>query len=134
MSNKRLKKMAKKEFEKILKKEWNPQQIDDTTLPSWIKNIPREKLFAAFGSGSLDKPNPEIDNNKTIKNQVGGMDIYRYAEKKDGVELNKDWYRFLLDPNDADLLIVVGPIKDKEHWIDDIPSRLQFANVIKLED
>lgn len=129
----RIKKMSEQEFNGIMKRNWIPVKIEKDAQPDWMKNIPDEKVVAIYGSGSLSEENPEADGNITMPTQVGGIDVYRYAEEKDGVSINKDWYRVFIDPNDDSQLLIQGPINDDEHWIDAIPERLKYCEVVKKE-
>ena len=126
--------MTEEEFITVLSNEWKPINLKNGERPKWMKNIPKEKICAVFASGSYEQKNPENDGNSTEQNQIGGIDVYRYAEEKDGVILNKDWYRVIQNPDDTALLLVLGPFQDKEHWINNIPDRLKHAKVLKKEN
>ena len=130
---KKNKNITKQEFNKIQNKNWAPVILEDNDIPSILSGIPKEKLCLIVGSGSAATKNPEADGNLTLPNQVGGIDVYRYAEEKDDAELNKDWYRIVENPDNPDSLYLIGPIRDHEHWIDDIPERLVVAKVFKKE-
>jgi len=62
--------------------------------------------------------------------QIGGIDVYR-GSTDDPVALNKDWYAVLRNA-DAGAFLVEGPIRDREHWLDDLPERLRGIEVIGL--
>jgi hypothetical protein len=57
--------------------------------------------------------------------------VYRLAPD-DPVELNKDWYAVLIDPDDDTMLLIDGPIRDEEHWIDELPQRLKGIEVLAV--
>lgn len=124
-AKKRTKIMNPAEFDKILRLDWEPEVMDQAEWPSWLKGIPEEKVYAVLASGSNTNLPPERDGNVTAHGQIGGIDVYRYAEPTDGVAFNKDWYRVIRDPSDPQHLYVVGPIRDNEHYLDELPERLQ---------
>jgi hypothetical protein len=117
-------KMTKDEFSLVLAKNWAPIEIKNEAVPKFLSNIPKVKVISMFGSGSLSSHNPCDDCNKD-RGQIGGIDVYRVAETEDGVKINKDWYAIFEDPNDSNTLYVIGPERDQEHWINDIPDRLK---------
>ncbi len=125
------KRISLQEFQKFAPLDWKPVILENKALPNILRSIPKDKLCIVVASGSAAVTNPRADGNMTIPNQVGGIDVYRYAEESDGISLNKDWYRVIKDDTNADTLYLIGPVKDGEHWIDDIPNRLVSAKVIK---
>lgn len=126
-------KISKEEFKRFETKKWEPKIFESDNVPEVLSGIPDEKLFIIVGSGSFDNSNPEADGNITVSDQVGGIDVYRYAEEDDDAKLNKDWYRVLENPNDPETFFLIGPLEEnnEEHWIEDIPERLNIATVIK---
>ena len=119
--------MKEREFDEVLKKgrPWIPYKIDMDTLPDWMKNIPKEKLHSVYISGSTNAI-------KTDKGEeIGGIDIFRKAEE-DPVNYNKDHMIIIRDEESDDMLLVLGPFKDHEHWINEIPDRLKNAEIIRL--
>lgn len=126
------KQMTKEEFERLLRRKWSPVSLDKGTGPAFLANLPEDKVVALFGSASLAEPNPNADGN-AAHGVVGGIDVYRSAEVKDGVALNKDWYAIYQDPDDPDKSFVIGPQRDPEHWIDAIPPRLAFAEPASVD-
>ena len=130
MSRPRFKKMKEEEFRKILEKgRWVPYRLVGK-MPDWMKNIPTSKIHSIYASGSKVKPKKEAG----YDNVIGGMDIIRYAEEKDGVRFNKDHVIIIKDPKNDDMLLVIETPKeeDSEHWIDEIPERLKKAEIIEL--
>jgi hypothetical protein len=61
---------------------------------------------------------------------VGGIDVYRHAPD-DPKPLNKDWYAVIDLPEDREHLLVDGPQRDHEHWIDRVPPRLAPKKILK---
>ena len=122
-------KMTREEFGKILAKDWTPIEIKNGDVPKFLLNIPEAKVITMFGSGSLASKNPCNDFNRD-QGQIGGIDVYRVAEEEDGVKINKDWYAVFEDPDDSDVLYIIGPEKDEEHWIDEIPDRLKSKVIL----
>lgn len=121
--------MSFKEFEKYLSKSAKPIRFNTTDRPKWAQGIPDEKLHSGFASGSI----APAEGSANVTDQIGGIDIFRHAEPKDGVNLNKDHYYVVKDPEEPDYLYVLGPYKEdpnspsKEHHIDELPERLQKA-------
>ena len=126
---KRNKKMPLTQYEHVLDRKWTPVQLLGKSRIEWMKNIPSHLVDSVYASGSCtstmnytgDYPLPSGDI-------IGGMDVYRTA-KDDPVELNKDWYAVIVDKENDNMLLVCGPIKDDEHWIDEIPERLKGATI-----
>ncbi len=125
-------KLTREEFQALNARTWEPVKLEKASIPACLQGLPNDKVVAVFGSGSLVTPNPLADGNAD-RGQVGGIDVYRAAEETDGVSLNKDWYAIHFDPDDPNILYVVGPKQDAEHWIDTIPSRLLFAEVAGVD-
>lgn len=122
-------KLSKTEFDSIANHNWNPVILEEKNIPRAFEGMPDYKLYMCIGSGSYTEVNPEVDGNKTLTNQVGGIDVYRIAEEKDDAALNKDWYRIMLNPSDPNsfYLIKQANKRSTEHWLDDIPERLDKA-------
>jgi hypothetical protein len=126
------KKLTRAEFERICRPGWVPVRLDQATIPTALGGLPANVL-AAFASASVSDPNPLADGNPD-RGQVGGIDVYREAEEADGVEINKDWYAIHIDPETPDVFYLLGPKRDHEHWIDEIPARLAFAESASVEE
>ena len=119
------------EFELVFARAWEPVLLGVDDRPDWMQAIPEEKLYAVIVSGDIE-PGTTGFSEADLANvtfEVGGIDVYRHAETIDGVRLNKDWYRVILDPQNPLHLIVTGPHRDSEHWIDDLPTRLRHLDV-----
>lgn len=124
---KRNKKIQKAHMDKVLSHNWEPVKLKKSDIPTIAGNLLDSKVHSIYASGSIDLANPERDGRTTTQGQIGGIDVYRHAEEKDGVKINKDWYRVLNDENSDEEYIVVGPYGGAEHWIDEIPERLKDA-------
>jgi hypothetical protein len=127
----KIKKMPLKEFEEILKRDWVPLQLAGDKIPEWAQSIPEGVMGYAYASGTCNPDPQTIHKSKMISSGelIGGIDIYRLAPD-DPVELNKDWYAVVRCPDDPTVLLVDGPIKDAEHWLNDIPERLKGAEIL----
>lgn len=125
---KRFKKILKEQFSAIQKREWKPLNISNQ-IPDYLKNIPQETLNSIYASGTFSKTNAAGDEPLPSGNIIGGIDVYRNAPD-DPVELNKDWYAVIEDPNNDSMYLIKGPIKNNEHWIDQIPTRLSTVEIL----
>lgn len=124
-------KMTPQEFEVLCQSNWAPVKLNAATLPACLSGLP-SKVIAVYGSGSIVEPNPVTDGNRD-QGQLGGLDVYREAEERDGVLINKDWYAIHYDPSTPEVFYLLGPKKDAEHWIDEIPKRLALAEPQSVE-
>lgn len=125
----RLKKMPEAEFLEIMDRKWAPVELIGDALPTWMENIPRNVINCVYASG-IDFPSDmPVENPLPSSDLVGGIDIYRNAPD-DPVRLNKDWYSVIRDPESEKMLLVAGPYIDHEHWINDIPERLNGAEIL----
>ena len=44
--------------------------------------------------------------------------------------MNKDWYAVVVPPDDSPWYLISGPFKkEDDHWMNEIPERLQGAGV-----
>lgn len=57
------------------------------------------------------------------------MDVYRNAPD-DPVPFNKDWYAVVAHPDDPTMLLVDGPQKDAEHWLESISERCTGIEIL----
>lgn len=126
---KRVKRMPEEQFLKITERDWNPVGLVGDAVPSWLRGIPADKLNSIYASGGKFEGLPHGDERIPSKEIIGGIDVYRNAPD-DSVELNKDWYAVIVDQDNEGMLLIVGPIRDDEHWIDEIPKRLEGAKVV----
>ena len=119
------------EFKPVLdKSNWIPYKLIGE-MPDWMKNIPKSKIHSIYASGSGVEPKEESGYN----NVIGGFDIFRYAEQKDGVNYNKDHVVVIRDITSDNILFVVETPKaeDSRHWINDIPDELEKAEILALK-
>lgn len=128
---KRLKKMPEAEFEEVMKREWQFVQLADGSTPSWLQGLPAEKRAKVMASGT-QMPGVSYSSETVPSGQlIGGFDVYRNAPD-DPVDYNKDWYAVVKGPETDTMLLIDGPFKDDEHWINDIPERFKGAEVFAV--
>ena len=60
---------------------------------------------------------------------VGGIDVYRHSPD-DPLPFNKDWYAVVTHPDDPIMLLVDGPQKDAEHWLESIAERYEGLEIL----
>jgi hypothetical protein len=121
--------MSLNQFSDVLKRNWVPVQLVGNAVPDWLTGIPSSLLHSLYASGSVINGFSYSTNQIPSGSLIGGIDVYRHSPD-DPVSLNKDWYAVVSIPNTDSMLLVVGPIKDAEHWLDKIPERLQGAEVL----
>lgn len=131
---KRVKLIPKEEFDSIAQLSWAPIRLEGNSIPGFLRGIPGAALHSIYGSGTTPGGGAAYSDASIGTGQlIGGMEVYRYATG-DPVELNKDCYLVVLPPQDSPYYMITGPFKDSEHWIDDIPRRLEGARVFGLPD
>ena len=117
--------MTEKEFGLIQKREWQIVELIDDTLPNWMKSIPMDNRgchIYASGSGIKKVNQREV---------VGGIDVFRDARNEsEPVDWNKDHYVVLKTSEDDKVLLIVGPLKDNEHWINEIPEHFKNVEIL----
>lgn len=129
---KRVKKMPLEQFEAVRRRDWVPVGLAGAAVPEWLQGIPLETIHCIAGSGTLYRRMSYSGGAAIMGGDlIGGIDVYRYAPD-DPVELNKDWYAVLIDPDDDTMLLIDGPIRDDEHWIDELPQRLKGIEVLAV--
>ena len=117
------------EYEGILQRNWAPVKLMGDAQPTWMRNIPPDVVNSVYASGSqMFAPRPNIAMLPS-GDLIGGIDIYRNAPD-DPKRLNKDWYAIIANKQHDDMLLVCGPYKDNEHWIDEIPECLKGAEIL----
>ena len=126
---KRVKKISKKQFEEVIRRNWVPVRLVGDALPDFARGIPKQVLHTFLASGQYKYEAPYKSAMIPSGNLIGGMDVYRNAPD-DPVALNKDWYAVVSSDQDETMFLVEGPIKDDEHWIDDIPKRYAGVQVV----
>jgi hypothetical protein len=117
--------MNQKEFDELISRyEWEPANII-LNIPEFLCNIPAEKLYGVYVSG-------ENRNYHKKGDIIGGIDVIRKDIKDEarGFPFNKDHYVIIKSENSN--LIIKGPLKDDEHWINDIPARLKNAKIYEV--
>lgn len=126
----KIKKMPLDQYQEVLGREWLPVQLFEDAIPDWAKTIPKEILGAIFASGTRSVSGIASYQSQLIPSGelIGGFDVYRKAPD-DPVEFNKDWYAVVRCEDDPTILLVDGPFKDAEHWLDEIPKRLNGVEV-----
>ncbi len=134
----RVKKMDIAEYQEILARNLTPVRIDEGSLPEWMTNIPKELIHGVYASGTLSRESGILLDDSPVPSGtvIGGMDVYRKVpgeSKKEGeTDLNKDWYPVIKLPGEEGKLVVAGPYRDIEHWVDEVPSRLEGAEVVLI--
>ena len=115
--------MSFDEFERISELEWLRVKVEGTPPFSWMANFPADLGYEVYASGS-NQPNATHSSPLIPSGQViGGIDVYRkYPD--DPVNYNKDCYAVILDPNNEEWLYIKGPVKDYQHWTDDLPEHI----------
>ena len=126
-------KMTFNEFEPISEFLWVPVVLAGDRRPEWMRGIPEEKVELVLASGTFIDPRIVQSHGATISGVVGGMDIYRYDQKDEakGYPINKDHYLIVLDPSTDDALLVLGPNKDHEHWLGELPNLPSDITIIE---
>lgn len=124
----RVKKMPLEQFEDVMGREWRPVELRGDSIPDWAQGLPESIRHSIMASGT--KLSGSSYSSETIPSGeiIGGIDVYRNAPD-DPVDLNKDWYAVVVIPGDDSLLLVDGPFKDAEHWLDELPQRLKGIEV-----
>ena len=118
------KQMDKVEFAKVANRDWARAKLVGYGRPLWMKNIPDEIVEFVLASGTFVDPRLVEFNGTTYSGAIGGIDVYRYDQDdlSKGYPYNKDHYIIVLDPSNNDALLVHGPLKDHEHWIEELPD------------
>ena len=125
----RIKRMPLEQFTDVMKREWTPVQLAGMVIPTWLQNMPGSVLHSVYASGAPFAGTVYVGPGVPSADLVGGIDVYRNAPD-DPVELNKDWYAVVTVAGTSSMLLVTGPFKDAEHWLNAIPERLVGAEVL----
>ena len=126
---KRIKKMSVEQFEEVMKREWKPVELVGSAIPDYLKGIPEDVLHSVVVSGTNISGLEYSDKLIPSGQLIGGIDVYRNAPDAP-VELNKDWYAVVKVPESDTMLMISGPIEDDDHWLDELPERLQNIEVL----
>lgn len=121
----KIKTLVVAEFEEVFERGWRPVVLVGEALPGFTKSIPAHCIIA---SGELSSA--ELYSSYRVSGRlVGGIDVYRDSPD-DPVPLNKDWYAVVACTDRPSVLLVDGPLKDGEHWLDKIPERYAQAEIV----
>jgi hypothetical protein len=121
----RIKTIMVGEFEEAFRRSWEPVVLMGDALPSFTKSIPARCIIVSGEISSREL----YRLHRTSGRLVGGIDVYRDSPD-DPVALNKDWYAVVASSDDPAILLVDGPLKDSEHWLDEIPQRYACAEIV----
>ena len=120
----KLKIMPLDKYEEVFNLNWVPLELAKHDMPDWLKGLPETLLHRMMISGSFIDTYAYQSERIPSGSLIGGLDVYRNAPE-DPVELNKDWYALVRNPQDENTILVDGPFIDAEHWLDAIPKRLE---------
>jgi hypothetical protein len=110
------KQMPIDEFQGVMGLDWGPVRL--TALFSCLGRIPSGIVHSIYASGTFNYGT----------GHCGGVEVFRRSPD-DPVELNKDVYEVYPPTGESSELIVRGPYKDTEHWLDEIPERHRGAPI-----
>ncbi len=127
----RIKKMPEEQFIEVLKRNWTPVQLTGETIPMWLRNIPNDILHSVYASGGGGISSNYSGGAIPSGVLIGGIDVYRNAPD-DPVALNKDWYPVFSVTDTDTVFLIAGPIRDAEHWLNEIPSRLDNVEILAV--
>lgn len=113
--------MRRDEFIEVQMRNWAPVELTGNAIPRFLSRMPVETVFRFLASGQHSAAN--------YGSLVGGIDVYRHAPD-DPVNLNKDWYA--VRALDDSTLLIQGPLKDDEHWLDEVPQRYVGVEVLGI--
>ena len=132
MKRKRFKQLSRSQFQEVLKLNWKPVKLTGNTIPDFLKGMPEGLVHSIYASGTVISEHlygkPLI-----LGNHIGGIEVYRNAPD-DPVNLNKDVYAVFANTGDDLKLLVLGLDRDKEHWVNEIPDRLDGVDILLPPD
>lgn len=132
MKRKRFKQLSREQFQEVLTLNWKPVELTGSAIPDFLKGAPDGLIHSVYASGTVISEHlygePFI-----LGNHLGGIEVYRNAPD-DPVDFNKDVYAVFANTNNDLKLLVLGPLKDKEHWINEIPDRLDGVDILLPPD
>ena len=132
MKRKRFKQLSLKQFQEVLNLNWKPVKLTGGAIPDFLKGSPEGLIHSIYASGTMIS-NQQYGQPLVLGNHIGGIEVYRNAPD-DPMKLNKDVYAVFANTDDNLKLLVLGPIKDKEHWINEIPARLDGVDILLPPD
>ena len=126
----RVKKMPSAESDRIGSFSWSPVELESDAIPDWLKNMPSDAMHSVYASGTSAGGGSDYSDVSIGTGQlIGGIDVYRNAPE-DPYDLNKDRYAVVVPPDDSPWYLIPGPLKkEDDHWMNEIPERLQGAEV-----
>jgi len=128
MKRKRFKQLSRKQFQEVLKLDWKPVKLAGSAIPDFLKGSPEGLIHSVYASGTVIS-NRLYGEPFVLGNHIGGIEVYRNAPD-DPMNFNKDIYAVFANTENDLKLMVLGPLKDKEHWINEIPARLDGVNIL----
>lgn len=127
----RIKRMPEDQFHEIMNRNWAPVQVAGEAIPTFLQHIPSDKLHSVYASGGPYTDVVYSGGAIPAGELIGGVDVYRYSPD-DPVALNKDWYAVIKTSEVDTIFLVAGPIKDNEHWLNEIPARLADVEILSV--
>lgn len=113
-----------------MERHWTPVELRDESLPDFARSNPENTLYRFLASGEANNASPYSSRTVPSGRLVGGFDVYRHSPD-DPVRLDKDWYAVIDPGQNSDTLLVDGPIKDHEHWLNEVPERFDGVQLLK---
>ena len=132
--NHQYKLMSKEELMVLQERNWMPISLAGEAIPSWLQNIPEERLMAVWGSGTYWDMQMVRLGNEVIDNVVAGYDVFRHDPKDEpfGYPVNKDHYIVFMDSSSDDMYLIIGPEKDDDHWLAELPKSRPEIEITEL--
>lgn len=119
--------MSYGEFTGVQQYEWSLVRLDLDALPGWMENIPTGIVYGVYASGNSASA---IQGSGDSGFAVGGIDVIRRGT--DGrAKFKKDVHRVVSGIHSSGL-VVQGPSRDDEHWVNELPER--YCNARTLND
>ena len=121
--------MSEDQFLEIMKRDWVPVQVTGGAIPPFLQHIPSDILHSVCASGGPYTDSVYSGGAIPAGELLGGIDVYRNAPD-DPVALNKDWFAVIRTTESDPVFLVAGPLKDIEHWLNEIPVRLANVEIL----
>ncbi len=112
----------------IAARDWIPYRILSGNLFPGIGSIPSHLIHAVYASGNMFSTATYRSEVIPSGKLIGAAEIYRYGFG-DPVRFNKDVYALVRLPSSGFMVYADGPFRDHEHWINEIPQRLNEAEI-----